>query len=176
MSQHHHQSGGNYGHCSGSVNSGVNNSGGGGGSGGYNSLGRSYSVHSYDTMKLNTSTEIKGEPSYSHYHHHHTLQYQSAMNNSQNYSPHFNSSQGLTNNQATNERQIPGAPPVNRLIDMLNKPTFSPTNNTFLTPTESRQKYNNENIDRSNENACKLKFFLNFLILIFKFYLFGWIN
>ena len=62
--------------------------------------------------------------------------------------------------------QVPGAPPVNRLIDMLNKPTFGSSsasaNQSLLTPNETRVKfeyYNSES--RVNQDLpCRLFFWI----------------
>ena len=38
-------------------------------------------------------------------------------------------------------QHIPGAPPVNRLVDMLNKPTFGAATSNSLTPNDARNKF-----------------------------------
>ena len=81
--------------------------------------------------------------------------------------------------QGATQSSIPGAPPVNRLVDMLNKPTFglgTGLNNTsaILTPNENRNNkfgqdfYSSENrsIVNQQDYSCKgifLKFQLFFI-------------
>jgi hypothetical protein len=73
-----------------------------------------------------------------------------------------------TKQQTTVQSTIPGAPPVNRLIDMLNKPTFgagSANSSAILTPNENRNNnkfgqefYNSENRPATNQadfSSCK---------------------
>ncbi len=63
-----------------------------------------------------------------------------------------------TKQQTSGQSTIPGAPPVNRLIDMLNKPTFGSANSSaILTPNENRNNkfgqefYNSENRPATNQ-------------------------
>ena len=69
-----------------------------------------------------------------------------------------------TKQQTSGQSTIPGAPPVNRLIDMLNKPTFGSANSSaILTPNENRNNkfgqefYNSENRPATNQAdfSCK---------------------
>jgi hypothetical protein len=76
--------------------------------------------------------------------------------------------------QAT-QSLIPGAPPVNRLVDMLNKPTFglgsggSTNASAILTPNENRNNkfgqefHNSENRPSVNQQdfSCRKHFFFN---------------
>jgi nuclear pore complex protein Nup53 len=131
------------------------------------SLSRSYSQNAYDNKSNNSNLigdKADSNPYSSHYHH--QSPYQS------NYSPHLGGAsnhqdgRGANNNAGPNSqissnskfdtKQMAGAPPVNRLIDMLNKPTFGAGSNNssgILTPNESRNaKLNNTNDYYNSEN------------------------
>jgi hypothetical protein len=94
---------------------------------------RTYSISGYDA-KLNNSNYVeKTESSFFNQPHHHSTQ------NHYHYSPHqdrsINSTTILTGSQTMNAP--PSGPPVNRLIDMVNKPAFgSQQAPNLLTPTD----------------------------------------
>ena len=61
-------------------------------------------------------------------------------------------------------QHLPGAPPVNRLVDMLNKPTFGSSSSNSLTPNENRNKFGNDpfgsQIEKNPQDIfCKLAIF-----------------
>lgn len=131
------------------------------------SLSRSYSQNAYD-VKLNNSNLIdKGDSNFNN-------PYSSSSHYNQpyqNYSPHHERTLGgasttilggsdaraNTSQINSNSKLMSGAPPVNRLIDMLNKPTFGGSNNNslILTPNENKSssKFISEFCHSENRHA-----------------------
>ena len=84
--------------------------------------------------------------------------------NQQNYSPYLERSMASTTimsgnvQDKTSRGDMPGAPPVNRLVDMLNnKSTYSSPNmniSAHITPSNIKQEYYG-NLDSKNDLSCK---------------------
>ena len=119
---------------------------------------------SYDS-KLNYSNFDRNDPNHGYHSY-------GNFGNNQNYSPHHERSLAgsttiMGGHISSSEKNIQtpvGAPPVNRLVDLMNKPTFSNSPN-LISPNDSR-KYNNEYLSALDKTLPDLPCDLNFILFI----------